>query len=217
MDEQRTFEVGEFAKLNDSGVFSRGDMKPLWYAVVIAHDDVLVDICYPARSRRLVRTRMYKYKLDKLTLVEQAALLEQVCAPTCPYCGEQAVLTDADRVGKRSLVVVWGCQPCNAWVAVRKQDTRYRPLGTLANPELRSARATVRDVANILWRSYDKSRILLPRSERRRAWFSDLLGLPRAQCNIETFDLHECQRALRALRALASDSKSGLNNMPSGK
>ena len=56
----------------------------------------------------------------------------------CPYCGERAVYTNSKEVYGRSYGMIYLCRPCDAYVGVH--DGTAKPLGRLANAELRAAK-----------------------------------------------------------------------------
>lgn len=58
--------------------------------------------------------------------------------PICPYCSKTSKLVDSEVIYGRSYGLVYICQPCQAWCGVHKGT--IRPLGTLANAELREWR-----------------------------------------------------------------------------
>lgn len=71
----------------------------------------------------------------------------------CPYCGKEARWCDnAERYGRRygkSYMCYW-CKDCDAYVGCH-QNTR-KPLGTMANAELRQWRMKAHDVIDPLWK-----------------------------------------------------------------
>jgi len=70
----------------------------------------------------------------------------------CPYCGEEATFTDnkviyGRTIGKYHKVYI--CRKCDARVGTHK-NTR-KPLGTMANKELRDWRIKTHEVFDSLW------------------------------------------------------------------
>lgn len=110
--------------------------------------------------------------------------------PTCPYCLQPAKLVDSAKVykGHRHFGFVWQCAPCDARVGCHK-DT-HRPLGTLANAELREARNRAHRAFDPLWRDGRMSRI------RAYRWLSHQLRIPAKYTHIAMFDLATCQRVI---------------------
>lgn len=71
----------------------------------------------------------------------------------CPYCNQPARWVDnAEIYGKRYglYYMMWWCQPCDALVGCHK-NTR-RPLGTMANRELRGWRQKAHKAFDPLWK-----------------------------------------------------------------
>jgi hypothetical protein len=87
----------------------------------------------------------------------------------------------------------YSCQPCGAWVGCHPGTVK--PLGRLANAELRKAKMHVHAVFDPLWKSGAMSR-----SEAYRR-LSDALGLPASETHVGMFDVETCRRAYRAARA----------------
>lgn len=72
----------------------------------------------------------------------------------CPYCGRPAEWVSHKIIygkayGKNEMV--WMCKPCKAWVGCH-QNTK-RPLGILANKELRQWRTKAHEAMDPLWQS----------------------------------------------------------------
>lgn len=77
----------------------------------------------------------------------------------CPYCGKEAEWVDNSVIyGRRygKSYMMWICRPCDARVGCH-QNTK-KPLGTLANKELREARMKAHAVVDPLWKSHRFSR-----------------------------------------------------------
>jgi len=72
----------------------------------------------------------------------------------CPYCGKGAIWTSNEVVyGRRygkSWMCYW-CADCDAYVGCHN-NTR-KPLGTMANKELRQERMKTHAVIDLLWKS----------------------------------------------------------------
>lgn len=113
--------------------------------------------------------------------------------PTCPYCAEGAMsVTGADIYphrpdlsGKR----FFACTPCGAWVGCHPNG---KPLGRLANAELRRAKQYVHAAFDPIWRSGELSR------SRAYAWLARALNISTAECHIGMFDVERCRAAYRA-------------------
>jgi len=73
----------------------------------------------------------------------------------CPYCGNPAIygpneeFYNGRRYGKSYMC--YYCKPCDAYVGTHNNTTK--PLGTMANPELRNLRIQAHLLFDPLWRS----------------------------------------------------------------
>lgn len=112
-------------------------------------------------------------------------------APTCPYCSSAAKLSA--RVEGGVVTHLWMCTPCNAHVGCHRGTTT--PLGTLANAELRAARAKAKDAFNPIWRLGAKSRT------GAHLWLANKLGIAPKACHIDKLDFEQCMRALEVSMA----------------
>jgi hypothetical protein len=111
----------------------------------------------------------------------------------CPYCAEEAVLTDSAEVYSRSYGPIYLCRPCQAWVGVHKGTTR--PLGTLANAELREWRKRAHAAFDPLWKGRRMKRAV---AYQRLA---EIVGVPKQQAHIGMFTVEQCQKLINALAA----------------
>ena len=110
---------------------------------------------------------------------------------TCPYCGSKAVLVSSAVVyGGRDFGRIWCCPrwpQCDSYVGCHRGTKR--PLGSLANAELRAWRRRAHAVFDRLWRT----------GGRRNDWYGWLaseLGIAQAQCHIGMFDVEQCKRVV---------------------
>lgn len=125
--------------------------------------------------------------------------------PLCPYCGvRSSYLADSSPVYHgRDYGPVYACIPCDARCGTHPDG---RPLGTLANAELRRARGYVHGVFDLLWKQADRlytggSSGKLRHVARLRAyeWLSAHLGIHVDDCHVALFDLERCREAYRIL------------------
>jgi hypothetical protein len=116
--------------------------------------------------------------------------------PSCPYCGRTSERTTGDLIyrGRPDLSdkTFFRCAPCDAYVGC---DARGRPLGTLADRDLRRARADAHQTFDPLWRSEGMSR------SDAYAWLASELGVAKDECHIGMFDEDRCQRTVIACLA----------------
>lgn len=95
---------------------------------------------------------------------------------------------------------IYWCPPCDARVGCHPRSTR--PLGQLANQELREARTAAHEAFDPLWRD-----CAITRKEAYR-WLAQMLDLTEDECHIGMFDLEMCKRTIRVCR-LARKGKGG--------
>lgn len=114
----------------------------------------------------------------------------------CDYCGERALLvTGKDIYPHREDLAdlnFWRCRPCDAYVGCHKPNIGYgdgtRPLGRLANAELRAEKSKTHAQLDPIW----KLRLM----GRREVylWLAKELDIPVALAHIGMFDVPTCQR-----------------------
>jgi hypothetical protein len=115
---------------------------------------------------------------------------------TCPYCQERALLVGGyDVYPHRPDLhpkMFWQCKPCRAYVGCHPGTTK--PMGRLANAELRQWKLRAHASFDPIWRSGKKNR------SSAYAWLSRELGLPRAETHIGMFDVETCKRVVEACK-----------------
>ena len=121
----------------------------------------------------------------------------------CPYCKLDPVLVTGDVIypSRPDLkgLRFWQCLPCDAYVGCHKAGNGFgdgtRPLGTLANAELRAARNRAHAAFDPIWRSGEMSR------RKAYAWLGDQLGLPVKRVHIAEFDLAICSKVVSVCKS----------------
>lgn len=115
----------------------------------------------------------------------------------CPYCGKKANLVDSSEIyNGRSYGLVWLCRPCRAYVGVH--EGTEKPLGRLANKELREWKVKAHSAFDRLW----KTKIIrdgCSKTKARKAgcrWLAGELGVSVKQCHIGMFDVNDCKRVV---------------------
>lgn len=117
----------------------------------------------------------------------------------CDYCLGPAVLTSSTEVyGGRDYGLIYLCRPCNAYVGVHKGTTK--PLGRLADKELRYWKQRAHAAFDPIWqarlarkRAEDPKYIRAMARGGRYKRLAQLLGVPREECHIGTFDVDQCK------------------------
>jgi hypothetical protein len=103
----------------------------------------------------------------------------------CDYCGTQAEFVDSKEIYGRSYGMLYLCRPCKAYVGVHKGSDR--PLGRLANAELRGWKNKAHAAFDPLWKSHEMSR------HAAYKWLSDQMGLASEETHIGMFDVPKCK------------------------
>ena len=115
-----------------------------------------------------------------------------IVAPICPYCGKTAKCVDSSVIYHgRSYGPAWVCEDyprCDAYCGCHPNTTR--PLGTLANAELRKARNRTHDHVDAFWKAGTWGR-----SDTYR-WLAKAMGIEIGECHIAMFDLARCDLAV---------------------
>lgn len=121
----------------------------------------------------------------------------------CPYCGEEAALVNSREIyNGQDFGPVYLCRPCRAWVGCHKGTTK--PLGRLANAELRSWKIKVHDVFDPIWRErWQRKHAADPRYKKgmarggRYKKLAELMEITREECHIGMFDVEQCRLAVQ--------------------
>ena len=127
--------------------------------------------------------------------------MSQSQQPPCPYCGAAVTFHQSSAFIYRGTDYgsVYACSrypTCDAFVGCHKGATR--PLGRLADPELREWRSRAHVAFDPLW----TARMLWfgsPKHLARNAtywWLADRLIIAREACHIASFDVLTCQRVV---------------------
>ena len=121
--------------------------------------------------------------------------------PTCPYCSKLSKKVtgrvvyphrpDLDRL------VFYRCEPCDAHVGCHPRSGK--PLGRLANKELRQAKMATHNIFDPLWEGG-----VITRKEAY-SWLAIALCIPEEECHIGMFDEKLCQKAIEACRKRRGD------------
>ena len=123
----------------------------------------------------------------------------------CPYCNAHAVkCTGADVYPNRDDLrskVIWRCRPCDAWVGCHPGSDR--PLGRLANAELRAAKVRAHAAFDPLWQAKMR-RDKVGKGRARGAgyrWLAERLGIDPRECHVGYFDVPTCNRVVEICAA----------------
>lgn len=119
----------------------------------------------------------------------------------CDYCGAAAQLEAGrhvyphrpDLADKR----FWVCRPCDARVGCHPGGDK--PLGRLANAELRAAKGRAHKAFDPLWKARGWSR------GKAYGWLAKRLRIPREECHIGMFDVERCERTVEVCLRQSAD------------
>lgn len=121
--------------------------------------------------------------------------------PDCDYCGKPSELVSGAVLyphhgQKFADKYFFRCAPCQAWVGCH--DGTFKPLGRLANAELRRAKSAAHFAFDKLWQGKmrrDKCSKSVAR-EAAYGWLAKELGIAREDCHIGQMDLAMCDRVI---------------------
>jgi hypothetical protein len=118
-------------------------------------------------------------------------------APVCDYCKSKSQLVYGDAIypHRRDLweKVFYQCKPCKAYVGCHPGTSK--PLGRLANAQLRAAKSHAHQAFDPLWKSRRISRA------QAYQWLAEQLGIDPKDCHIGMFDVPTCTKVLRICAA----------------
>jgi len=128
----------------------------------------------------------------------------------CPYCGEGAVLAATKEIyplAQRNYGWFWLCRTCRAWVGCHPKT--IRPLGRLANAELRAAKQAAHAAFDPFWKRMVYRGKMKKSYARKRAyaWLAGELNIPSRECHIGMFDIDLCQRTVAICRERADEER----------
>ena len=109
----------------------------------------------------------------------------------CDYCGKPARLVDSAIVYEgRRYGMIWYCKACHAWVGCHEGTNK--PLGRLANADLRLQKRLAHAAFDPLWRGKTFF-------TRRAAyeWLAEEMGLPIEKTHIGMMDVDQCKEVIR--------------------
>lgn len=123
--------------------------------------------------------------------------LHTITNVTCPYCGQQATQVSGKVIypHRPDLYdrLFWLCEPCNAYVGCHYGTSR--PLGRLANSELRLAKRQAHVAFDKIWQHKHLTR------RKAYAWLARQMGLTLETCHIGMFDVNQCEQVVRMCAA----------------
>lgn len=120
--------------------------------------------------------------------IQQSIKKEQIVL--CHYCNVQSELVTGKKIypHRKDLykLTFWMCKECSAYVGTHK-DSNNKPLGILANDELRKAKRSAHSDFDPLWRDGH-----IKRKEAYRL-LSQFLEITSSECHIGMFCIDRCR------------------------
>lgn len=131
----------------------------------------------------------------------------------CPYCHAPAKFLASSEVvyHGRDYGPIYICAPCKAWCGCHPGTTR--PLGRLANKELRGWKMKVHAAFDPIWQArFERKHAVDPRYKKgmarggRYRKLAELMGIPKEETHIGMFDVELCKRAIAICESGALDN-----------
>lgn len=124
---------------------------------------------------------------------------------TCNYCNAPANLESSIKVYRRDYGLMYICSnypACDAYVGVHKSNNK--PLGRLANKELRQWKNKAHAAFDPLWQAKYKKRLKERGADYRKSfarssgykWLANELNIDRKDCHVGMFDVDTCKRVV---------------------
>lgn len=112
--------------------------------------------------------------------------------PICPYCNKKSVFLEAKSI--------YRCDPCDAQVGIHRHNKK--PLGHLANKELRLARKSAHASFDPLWRYKMQKEGISSTKARKKAyqWLAEKMNLDVGVCHIGDFNVDQCNQVVEYCR-----------------
>ena len=125
--------------------------------------------------------------------------------PICPYCLKHSIYIEVKRI--------YRCDPCDAQVGIHKHNNK--PLGTLANAELREARKNAHAHFDPLW-AYKMKRDSLSTSQARKSayrWLASKMGIDVDKCHIGEFNIEQCNQVINHCSPYITNATNMLSHL----
>ena len=112
----------------------------------------------------------------------------------CDYCSNPAVLTTGDKLYPNrpdlAHLKFWECVPCGAYVGCHKHSKLNKPLGRLADKELRMWKQNAHALFDPIWKSGEMKRT------DAYTWLSKHMGIEYHSTHIGMFDVKQCKEVV---------------------
>ena len=113
----------------------------------------------------------------------------------CPYCGGNPKLVGGGIIYPHRPDLYskwfWQCAPCDAYVGCHPTGTGKKPLGRLADAELRKEKSKTHAAIDPYWKQ--------GRLRRNEVYgiLSALMNIDKSKCHVGMFDVPQCKEAQR--------------------
>ncbi len=115
----------------------------------------------------------------------------------CPYCLKQAeYVTSKEFYGQQYKNNLYVCYPCDARVGTHGKGKR--PLGTMANKQLRALRMSCHQVFDNRWKN--KKRGKSKARKKAYLWLQEAMNLSEKEAHIGKFNKEQCFKLLEIMR-----------------
>lgn len=109
--------------------------------------------------------------------------------PICGYCNKFSKMVKGSviypHINKLHHLDIYHCSDCDAYVGCHKGTTK--PLGRLANAELRKAKVKAHNCFDDIWKDGHMKR------GEAYSWLADKLGIKKSDCHIGMFSVEQCE------------------------
>jgi ssDNA-binding Zn-finger/Zn-ribbon topoisomerase 1 len=114
----------------------------------------------------------------------------------CPYCGSKAELRNSSIIYGKDYGMMYICNNyplCDSYVGIHKRS--FKPLGTLANKELRLLRSQAHTYFDAIWKYRKKQGDRYARKKGYK-WLSKKLNTKLKYTHIGMFDKNRCNKVI---------------------
>lgn len=132
-------------------------------------------------------------------------------AKICPYCAKKPEYVDSKVIYGTSYGMVYYCKECDAYVGVHRNSTK--PLGRLANRELREAKKKAHFYFDQLWqRAIKEGRKKYEARNAAYKWLSTELNISLTYTHIGMFDVELCDKVIEICKPYCKNKIYETNN-----
>lgn len=116
----------------------------------------------------------------------------------CPYCSGEVQKVRGEKIYPHRpdlhRLKFFLCGPCDAYVGCHAKGKGFKPLGRLANKELRQWKMRAHKEFDPIWRSGRMNRY------EAYKWLAEQMGKTSRECHIGKFDVGDCMRVIEIVK-----------------